>query len=181
MFRFDLLQLFDHPLSFRFFIPSAIVTFGGHARAEQSIRVRHRSSAAAESAEGELLLSWDIDQLRPLFSQIDDEVDNLRTRDEDRARRTELAAVVIAVAVMSSVDPAVRFTQRSATGTGHDYYLNETRDEMIEVAGRWEGGLDDLFEEKRRQSDRSPRLRKRWVSVTILTVHPRNRTEGLHA
>src|SRR5262245_61767322 len=136
MFRFDLLQLFDHPLRFRYYIPSVIVTFGGHARWQQSIRVRHRSSASAEPAEGELLLSWDIDQLRPQFSDIDDEVAILRMRDEDRARRTELAAAVIAVAVMSHVVPGVMFSGRSSAGTGHDYYLNETRDEMIEVAGR---------------------------------------------
>jgi hypothetical protein len=91
-----------------------------------------------------------------------------------------LAAVVVAVAVMSHILPGVKFTRRSSTGTRHDYYLNETRDEMIEVAGRWEGGLDDLFEDKRLQSDQNPRLRKRWVSVTVLTVNPRNRTEGLH-
>ena len=58
---------------------------------------------------------------------------------------------------------------------------DETRDEMIEVAGRWQGSLSGLFEQKRDQSNLNPALRKRWVSVTIVTVTPRNRSEGLHS
>lgn len=112
---------------------------------------------------------------------MDEEVAILRHRDEDRATRTELAAVVVAVAVMSKIEPETRFTRRSGIGTGHDYYLNDTRDEMIEVAGRWEGGLPGLFEEKRDKSNRNPTLRKRWVSVTIVSGTPRNRSEGLHS
>jgi hypothetical protein len=67
------------------------------------------------------------------------------------------------------------------TWTRHDYYLNDAPDEMIEIAGRWEGGLPGLFQEKRGQSDLNPDLRKRWVSVTIVRETPRNRTEGLHS
>jgi hypothetical protein len=52
---------------------------------------------------------------------------------------------------------------------------------MIEIAGRWKGGLPSLFNEKQRQSENNPTLRKRWVSVTVFTVRPRNRTEGLHS
>jgi hypothetical protein len=51
---------------------------------------------------------------------------------------------------------------------------------MIEIAGRSEGGSPGLFEEKRRQSENNPTLRKRWVSVTIFGKDLRNRTEGLH-
>ncbi|MBN9121902.1 MAG: hypothetical protein J0I06_22635 [Planctomycetes bacterium] len=81
---------------------------------------------------------------------------------------------------MTHVEPGTRFTHRSNTGTRHDYYLNETDDEMIEVAGRWEGGLPGLFKDKKEQSDENPTLRKRWVSVTIVRQTPRNQTEGLH-
>jgi hypothetical protein len=92
-----------------------------------------------------------------------------------------LAAIVVAVAVMSHLEPDARFTRRASIGTGHDYYLNDRRDEMIEIAGRWEGGIPSLFEEKRQQSDQSQRLRKRWVSVSIFRKTMRNRTEGLHS
>lgn len=51
---------------------------------------------------------------------------------------------------------------------------------MIEVAGRWEGGLPELFADKKRQSDQNAGLRRRWVSVTIFHKTARNRTEGLH-
>jgi hypothetical protein len=118
--------------------------------------------------------------LRPNFGEIDEEIAILRERDEDQATRVQLASVVVAVAVMAHVEPQTRFTRRSGTGTRHDYYLNETRDEMIEVKGLWEGGLPGLFAEAQNQSNLNPGLRKRWVSVTIIRLSPRNRTEGLH-
>jgi hypothetical protein len=114
------------------------------------------------------------------FGDIEEEIAILRDRDEDRAKRTEFAAVIVAVALMAHIEPGSRFTQKSTIGSSHDYYLNDTRDEMIEIAGRWEGGLPGLFDEKRRQSEQNPALRKRWVSVTVFTTNPRNRTEGLH-
>jgi len=82
--------------------------------------------------------------------------------------------------MMAHIEPATRFTRRSSTGTRHDYFLNDTRTEMIEIAGRWEGGLPGLFTEKQEQSNQNPALQKRWVSVTIIMQTPRNRTEGLH-
>jgi hypothetical protein len=51
---------------------------------------------------------------------------------------------------------------------------------MVEVKGRQEGGLRGLFEEAMEQSGLNTNLRKRWVSVTIFSQTPRNRTEGLH-
>jgi hypothetical protein len=92
-----------------------------------------------------------------------------------------MAAVVVAAAVLAHIEPQTQFTRRSATGTGHDYYLNDTRTEMIEIAGRWEGGLPGLFAEKASQSNVNPSLLKRWVSVTTIMQSPRNRTEGLHS
>jgi hypothetical protein len=178
--EYDLIRLFEHPLRFRTFIPSAIVTFGGQAVGRSVIGVQWKHSAAATAIEDELVLSWDVTVLRRNFKEIDEEIAILRERDEDRATRVELAAVVVAVAVMAHVEPGTRFTRRSSTGTRHDYYLNDSRTEMIEVAGRWEGGLPGLFAEKQAQSDLNPTLQKRWVSVTIMQS-PRNRTEGLHA
>ena len=86
-----------------------------------------------------------------------------------------------AVAVMAHIEPNTRFSHKAPTYTYHDYYLNgEDREEMIEIAGRWEDGLPGLFEEEKRQSDKNPTLKKRWVSVTIFHKKRRNRTEGLH-
>jgi hypothetical protein len=131
--------------------------------------------------EDELVVSWDMAALRSHFAEVEEEVAILRKRDEDQATRVELAAVVVAVAVLAHIEPQTRFTRRSSTGTRHDYYLNDTRTEMIEIAGRWEGGLPGLFAEKQNQSELNPGLRKRWVSVTIIMQSPRNRTEGLHS
>ena len=82
---------------------------------------------------------------------------------------------------MSFVEPETKFTCVAEIGTRHDYYLNDKNDEMIEIAGRDEDGLPALFEQKRAQSNKNSRLRKRWVSVTVMRVQPRNRTEGLHS
>jgi hypothetical protein len=178
---YDLRQLFDHPLKFRWFIPSAIVTFGGGFADQCVVRAQWRESSGGDERQDDLMLRWDTSTLKAGFAEIEEEIAIVRDRDEDRARRTENAAVVVAVALMAHIEPDTRFTGRSATGTGHDYFLNNgTRDEMIEIAGRWEGSLPSLFEEKRRQSETNPRLRKRWVSVTVFTTNPRNRTEGVH-
>ena len=161
-------------------IPSTVVTFGGQDVGRYPIQVQCRRSSGEAAVEDELVLSWDVATLRPYFAEIAEEIAILRERDEDQATRVELAAVVVAVAVLAHIEPATRFTQRSDIGTRHDFYLNETRDEMIEIAGRWEGGLPGLFAEKQAQSNLNAGLRKRWVSVTIITQTPRNRTEGLH-
>ncbi len=127
------------------------------------------------------MLTWDVAALRSHFAEVEDEIAILRERDEDQATRVELAAVVVAVAVLAHIEPKTRFTRRSSTGTRHDYYLNDTRTEMIEIAGRWESGLPGLFAEKQNQSNLNPSLLKRWVSVTIIMKSPRNQTEGLHS
>jgi hypothetical protein len=179
--EYDLLRLFEHPLRFRSCIPSAVVTFGGQDIGRCMIQVQWRHSAQAATVEDELVLTWDVSALRTQFAELDEEIAILRERDEDQATRVELAAVVVAVAVMAHIEPATRFTHRSSTGTRHDYYLNDTRTEMIEIAGRWEGGLPGLFAEKQEQSNLNSSLQKRWVSVTIIRQSPRNRTEGLHS
>jgi hypothetical protein len=154
-------RLFEHPLRFRAYIPSAIVSLGAVETNQCEIGVRWRSSTSQEEHEEDLRLSWDLAAIRQHFEEIDEEIAILRQRDEDQALRTELAAIVVAVAVMSKIDPNARFTRRSGAGTRHDYYLNETRDEMIEIAGRSQGSLDALFQQKRVQSDLNPTLQKR--------------------
>jgi hypothetical protein len=111
--------------------------------------------------------------------EIDAQVRNRREWNDDRATQTEEAAIVVAAAVLAHVEPDTLFTRRSNTGTRHDYYLNATRDEMIEIAGRWDDAISGFFEEKRKQSDLNPNLTKRWVSVTVVE-RLQNRTEGLH-
>jgi hypothetical protein len=179
--EYDLVRLFEHPLRFRKYIPSAIVLFGGNSDVGQcEIAVEWKQSQTGTANTGTLTLSWDISTLRPHFAEIDEELDILRTRDEDQATQVEEAAVVVAVAVMAHIEPDTLFTRRSSIGTRHDYYLNEVRDEMIEIAGQRKGGLLDLFKKKRKQSDKNSALRKRWVSVMIARKRPRSRTEGLH-
>ncbi|HET6879105.1 MAG TPA: hypothetical protein VFI31_03055 [Pirellulales bacterium] len=178
--EYDLVRLFEHPLRFRDCIPSAIVLFGGGARGRFPLKIQWRNHAEEVSQTSTLLVTWDVEALREHFADIDEEIDILRTRDDDRAAMVELAAVVVAVSVMAHIEPRSRFTRRSAIGTAHDYYLNETSTEMIEVAGRWQGGLSHLFAQKKRQSECNPRLLKRWVSVTVIMKKARNRTEGLH-
>jgi len=179
--EYDLIRLFEHPLRFRSCIPSAIVTLGGNLDAGRcEIAVEWRSSASARPESGTLTITWDVVTLQLYFAEIAEELKIIRTRDRDRARRIENAATVVAVAVMAHAEPATRFTERAEIGTNHDYYLNDSTDEMIEIAGRWEGGLPDLFAEKKRQSDGNNSLRKRWVSVTIFQKMARNRTAGVH-
>lgn len=178
---FDLIQLFDHPLKFRHCIPATIVTFGGGSVGQSRIQVYWRKEEQDELNADELILKWDINTIQSLFAEVEEEVTILKTRDEDRESRLELAAVVIAVAVLTNIEPETRFTFRLAPGQRHDYCLNETMDEMIEIAGRWEAGLPSLFEIKKEQSELNLLSRVRWVSVTIFHTTPRNRTERLKA
>lgn len=178
--EYDLVRLFEHPLRFRRYVPAAVVTFGGDRDAGRvEIEVEWRASAGADARVATLGLTWDVETLRPFVAEIDEELVIARTMDDDRAARVEEAAIVVAVAVMAHLEPETRFTRRAGGESYHDFYLNGALDEMIEVAGRWEGGLPGLFDLKRDQSAGNPNLRKRWVSVTIMRVTPRNRTEGL--
>ncbi len=179
MFEYDLVRVFEHPLKFRAVLPYAIVALGGSLSGEHSIEVQWRSAPGEPEQNDTLVLRWDTATLKPHFAEIEEEIAIIRDRDEDIAKRMEYAAIVSAVAVMAHIAPAVRFTHRSNIDSGHDYYLNDATNEMIEIAGRWEGGLPSLFEEKRLQSATNPRLRQRWVSVTIFSKKPRNRTERL--
>jgi hypothetical protein len=179
--EYDLIRLFDHPVWLAEFIPATVVTFGSTMPNQAVVEVQWRRSAGDTENEVALILKWDLEALKDSMPLIERHIQSLRERDEDRGRRMELAAIVVAVAVMAHIEPGTKFTCVSSHGSRHDYYLNETRDEMIEIAGRWEGGLPGLFEEKREQSDLNPTLRKRWVSVTIARESSRNRTEGLHS
>jgi hypothetical protein len=183
--EYDLIRLFEHPLKFRRFLPAAIVIFGGNRDTGQcEIAVEWKMQASGTANNDTLTLSWDVETLRPWCAEIDEDLHILRTLDDDRATQVMEAAVIVAVAVMAHVEPNTRFTRRSATHSRHDYYLNGTDNEMIEIAGRSDHRLASLFKGKKAQSDGNPTLRKRWVSVTIVRKGPRkgpqNRTEGLH-
>lgn len=179
---YDLIRLFEHDFSFRHYIPHAIATFGSNLDAgAYEIEVKWKLSQSDEPSTSRLKLTWDIENLRTRYRDLDEELDTLRNRHEDKSIRVEMSAIVVAVAVMTLIEPGTRFTRLSAKGTGHDFYLNETRDEMIEIAGRSTGSLSSVFDTKREQSDKNSRLRKRWVSVTVFDSPPVNRTEGLHS
>lgn len=178
--EYDLIRLFEHPVYLCDYIAPAIATFGSEDSNQCVVQVEWKRCADEAATRAELMLKWDLEVLRARHPLIDRQLRSFRERDDDRAARTEGAAIAVAVAVMECFQPGTRFTWRSDTDTGHDYYLNETDDEMIEIAGRWDDGLPGLFEKKREQSGQNPSLRKRWVSVTIVRETPRNRTEGLH-
>jgi hypothetical protein len=179
--EYDLVNLFDHLYCCLFeFIPSTIAVFGTDGSNRCAIQTWWRRTAGEPEAQVDVVLKWDLDILRIRMPEIDAQVRNRREWSDDRARQVEEAATVVAAAVLGNVEPDTFFTRRSDTGTGHDYYLNSAPDEMIEVAGLWDGGLSGLFEKKRKQSDQNPTLRKRWVSVTVVNKR-QNRTEGLHS
>ncbi|QJW96201.1 hypothetical protein [Frigoriglobus tundricola] len=160
--NYDLVWLFGHPQKFRRFIPSAIVVFGDNNDVGQcEIAIEWKASSSDTTHSTTLTLMWNVATLRQHYAEIDEDLEILRTRDDDRATQVMEASILVAVAVMTHIEPGTRFTQRSDTGTRHDYYLNDTNDEMIEIAGRWEGGLPGLFDEKKDQSDLNPTLRKR--------------------
>lgn len=140
-----------------------------------------KSHAGDDENEDTLALFWSVPTLEQNIYNLSEQIEIQLERDEDRATRVEIAAVVVSIAIMSHIQPESRLTGRSRTGTRHDYYLNDSRDEMIEIAGRWQAGIPGLLEEKKLQSERNPRLKDRWVSVTVFHASPRNRTEGLHA
>jgi hypothetical protein len=179
--EYDLINLFDHPLSLFELIPATIVTLGRDNSNHCVIDVEWKRLAGEPATESKLTLKWDLDALRARNPLIDRQIETRRTRDEDQATRTEETAIVVAVAVLTHIERGTTLSFRSRTGSSHDYYLNESRDEMIEIAGKWKYALPSLFEEKRKQSNQNANLRKRWVSVTVMRENPRNRTEGLHS
>jgi hypothetical protein len=178
--EYDLINLFDHPICLFEYIPATIVTLSTGPESQCSVQVELRRSANEKPSNVQLVLKWDLGALRLRDPLIDRRIQSRRERDEDRATRTEETAIVVGVAVLAQLEPDTRVTFRSRTGSGHDYYLNDTREEMIEMAGEWVYALPSLFNETQKQSDQNASLRKRWVSVTVMRETPRNRTEGLH-
>ncbi len=179
---YDFEKIFDHPLMLGELLPAAIVVFGGLAVSEFRIRVRWRRSSADVEQNDRLVIRWDLEQLERHYPGLRQKVENVQRRDLYRSLQTANAAVIVTAAVLENIAPGTRWSMRSDKGTYHDYYLNESSEEMVEVAGRGssEKGLDTLFLEEKDQSDKNPTLRKRWVSVTVFSARPRNRTEGLH-
>jgi hypothetical protein len=179
---YDLIRLFDeaHAVCLFEYIPSAIAVLDDGTSSARLVDIEWRRSAGVTAEFGRLTLRWDLDAIRSHLPKIDRQLRSRWERTDDRATLVEEAAIVVAAAVMAHVEPTTRFTWRSDTGSAHDYYLNDADDEMIEIAGLWEGGLPGLFERKRDQSDQNAGLRKRWVSVTVMRASTRNRTEGLH-
>jgi hypothetical protein len=180
--EYNLIRLFGHPLMLDDLLPMALAVFGGPGVTEYRIAVRWRRSSSQQEEQGTLTLRWNMEELEKCFPNLRRRVENMAERDFDHSEQTEKAAVVVTAAVLECLEPGTVFSRRSGKGTYHDYYLNETDNEMVEVAGRRtsEKGLDRLFLEEKAQSDRNPSLRKRWVSVTVFSARPRNRTEGLH-
>jgi hypothetical protein len=178
--EYDLIDLFDHSLCCLFeYIPSAIALFGVSDSISCALDVEWKRSAAEPPTAARLVLKWNLDILRYRLPEIDIQVRNRREWNDDRATQTEEAAIVVAAAVLAHIEPDTLFTRRSDIGTRHDYYLNATHEEMIEIAGRYDDTIGGLFEKKRKQSDLNPTLKKRWVSVTVVG-RLQNRTEGLH-
>jgi hypothetical protein len=182
-FVYDLNRLEEHPLMLDLLLPSTIALFGGGQSGEFLVDLRWKGRPHSRSHQGTILIRWDCSSLRGRLPEIEAQVENLLTRDLDRRTWIENAAVIVSVAVMARIAPTARYTYRSAVGTGHDYYLSDDRREMIEVAGRGSSkrGIDDLFRMKAKQSSRNPRLRNRWVSVTIFSTRARNKTERVNA
>jgi hypothetical protein len=178
--EYDLIRLNEHGFPFWDLVPYAIVTFGGSTVGQYLLEIEWKISQNEQPKSDQLLLIWDTMLLKAELPRIEEYLTIIGAEDEDQATRIMRAAVVVTAAMMRVVQPEQKITRRSGTGTRHDYYLNETRDEMVEVKGRSKGSLSGLFEEAKMQSEQNPTLRKRWVSVTVFSEPPRNRTEGLH-
>src|SRR5262245_24147095 len=123
--EYDLVRLYEHPLRFRLCLPYAIVCLGGQPTGASAVEVQWRRNSQEVASEEGLVLRWDVSALQQQFQfeSLTEEIEILRTRDQDRATQTELTAVVVAVAVMAHLEPEARFTQRSRKGTGHDYFI----------------------------------------------------------
>ncbi|MBN9121903.1 MAG: hypothetical protein J0I06_22640 [Planctomycetes bacterium] len=93
--NYDLVWLFGHPLKFRRFIPSAIVTFGNGSDSDQcEVAVEWKGSSTDVVRTATLTLMWNLATLRPLYTEIVEELEILRTRDDDLATQVMEAAVM---------------------------------------------------------------------------------------
>jgi hypothetical protein len=72
--EYDLASLFQHPLKFRFYIPSAIVAFGGQQAGQFEVKFEWKRSPTAEQQTNIVRLRWDIATLKTEFADIEDEL-----------------------------------------------------------------------------------------------------------
>ena len=135
-----------------------------------SLKVAKRLDLEGPVAELAVHLAWAIDALDEVFRynpqghSFRHELRRLRHSVNER-HITELAAVGVTFALVSVMLPEDRITRVAQIGERGDYYLNGRMDEMIEVSGVKEGGIDQRFEAKREQILKNRRLTRAFVSV----------------
>ena len=89
---------------------------------------------------------------------------------------TELAALGVAFALVMVLLPRDKITKVVPKGDRGDFYLNGTRDQMIEISGTLRGDLNRRFSEKKRQILLNRNLRRAIVNVSRF-AEPASRLE----
>jgi len=160
----------DHPVATRFLLPLALSRFGGGLSGQIQIRVERR---APFRRQRDILITWDLDELAVELDYvgIHDDLRRLDATDQSPDERTMKAAEVVAMVVMRLLVGA-KFTGRAPRSrrsrpTFADFYLDDTQDKMIEVAGRASGDPGGLFRLKPKQILRNSTLASAWVSVPV--------------
>lgn len=133
----------------------------------RDLLVRYRPVVGEEIQEIAVTFRWALQELEPesRYNEYRDELRKLR-RTMNEHSVTELAALGVAFGLVSVLLPDDKVTRVVQIGGRGDYYLNDRRDEMIEISGVAKGAIGDRFSRKRKQVLLNTELTRAYVSVT---------------
>lgn len=168
---FQLGRLLEMPLATRDLIPSTIYRLADTQKDWKSgardVQVRCRTNLSGDHENLIVRIAWSQETLAIdyAYSEIRDDLRKLAKTKNDE-QMTELAALGIAFVLVTALLPDDRITKVVPKGERGDFYLNDSRDEMIEISGTIRRDLGKLFSEKKQQILLNKGLRRALVSVS---------------
>jgi hypothetical protein len=170
--KFNLAVLLAHPkLTLRHVVAPTIFrlarTQKNWKRGSREMGVAFRPAVKGGVQDLVVTFSWALGDLHPpeRYNEFREELRKLRETMNDN-QITEFAALGVAFGLITVLLPEEQVTRVVQVGGRGDYYLNQSRQEMIEISGVKEGDISARFSQKRKQILKNQELRKALVSVT---------------
>ena len=136
-------------------------------KGDRCVQVKLRKGVTGAPQTRLLQFTWDLAEMAMEYDlgHVREDLRKLANAKSD-AQITELAAIGTAFCLVSSLMPGERITKVAAIGQRGDFFLNDRRDQMLEISGTLTDDLDARFARKKRQILLNETLRKAVVNVS---------------
>jgi hypothetical protein len=168
---FNVAELLDHDAASSDLVAPTIYRLASSRKlwrnGERVLRVALKPTARGDRRARELRIFWDLEQIEHEYHHPQAREDLRKLANAKHEEEiTTLAAIGTAFGLMSALMPKDEISRVSVTGDRGDFFLNNRRDEMVEISGTMRGDLSSRFSEKRQQVLLNETLRKAIVCVS---------------